>query len=179
METWSTIKGFDNHKVSTTGRVMNIKTGKILSPFTTKNGYQTIALSECGKSHKKYVHRIVAEAFIPNEYSKLQVNHLNGNKRDNRVENLEWCTSSENHLHRSRVLGIKRSSEHMYTMCNLAKVTHYRPVVCVETNVVFDCVVDAAKSVSRKPCSLVDVLKGRHETCAGFHWKYFKEICIK
>lgn len=172
MEMWKTIKGFDNYKVSTNGRIQNIKTGKILIPFTTKNGYQVVSQSRGGRSCKLYVHRLVAEAFIPNENTDLQVNHLNGVKSDNRLENLEWCTSSENHLHRSRTLGIKRSPEHMRMMCDLARVTHYKQVICVETDVIFDSVVDAAKSINRKPCSLVDALKGRHETCGGFHWKY-------
>ena len=172
MESWITIKGFDNYKVSTTGRVRNIKTGKILIPFTTKGGYQMVNPSRGGVPCKLYVHRLVAEAFIPTENTNLQVNHINGNKSDNRLDNLEWCTSSENHLHRSRTLGIKRSSEHMRMMCDLAKLTHYKPVICVETDVIFDSVVDAAKSVNRKPCSIIDVLKGRHETCGGFHWKY-------
>ena len=174
MELWLTIKGFDNYKVSTLGRVQNSKTGKILIPFTTKNGYQMVSPSRGGTSSKLYVHRLVAEAFIPTKNTTLQVNHINGNKLDNRLENLEWCTSSENHLHRSRTLGIKCSSEHMAMMRDLAKVAHRKPVVCVETNVVFDSVIDAAKSVNRKPCSIVDVLKGRRETCGGFHWRYRK-----
>ena len=172
MESWKTIKGFDNYIVSTFGRVRNIKTGKVLIPFTTKNGYLMVSPSRGGVSCKMYVHRLVLESFIPNEDTNLQVNHINGIKSDNRLDNLEWCTSSENHLHRSRTLGIKRSPEHMSMMCDLARVTHYKPVVCVETNVIFESVVDAAKSVNRKPCTLVDVLKGRHETCGGFHWKY-------
>ena len=172
MESWKTINGFDNYAVSTLGRVQNIKTGKILTPYTTKNGYKVVNPSRGGVSYNCYVHRLVAEAFIPTDDTSLQVNHINGIKSDNRLDNLEWCTSSENHLHRSKILGIKRSAEHMSMMCDLAKVTHYRPVVCVETNVVFSSVVDAARSVNRKPCSLVDALKGRHETCAGFHWQY-------
>ena len=103
---------------------------------------------------------------------------MNGNKLDNRLKNLEWCTSSENHLHRARILGIKQSSEHMAKMCELAKVAHYKPVICVETNEVFNSVVDAAKSVNRDARSIVDVLKGRHKTSAGYHWEYFKEGCV-
>lgn len=172
MEAWLTIKGFENYKVSTLGRVMNIKTGKILTPFTTKNGYQMVNPSRGGISSNLYVHRLVAEAFIPTDDADLQVNHINGIKSDNRLDNLEWCTSSENHLHRSRTLGIKRSQKHMSMMCDLAKITHCKPVVCIETNVAFNSIVDAAKSVNRKPSSIVDVLKGRHKTCAGFHWRY-------
>lgn len=172
MEAWKTIRGYENYKVSTRGRVQNTKTGKILAPFTTKNGYQVVSPCRGGKSHNLYVHRLVADAFMPTENTDLQVNHKNGIKSDNRLENLEWCTASENHLHRSRTLGIKRSPEHMRKMCDLARASHNKPIVCVETDVVFNSVVDAAKSINRKPCSIVDALKGRHETCGGFHWKY-------
>lgn len=172
MIVWKKIDGFDNYSVSTVGDVRNDKSGENLTAWRTKNGYWCVNPSQNGITQRFYVHRLVAQAFIPNPAEKEQVNHINGVKSDNRVENLEWCTSSENHRHRSRVLGVKSSGEHMSMMQDLARLTHYKPVLCVETKVVFGSVVDAAKSVDRSPCSIVDALKGRHETCAGFHWKY-------
>jgi hypothetical protein len=172
MESWKIIKGFDNYAVSTFGRVRNIKTGKILSPFTTKNGYQMVNPSRGGISCKLYVHRLVAEAFIPIVDTNLQVNHINGNKSDNRLDNLEWCTSSENHLHRSRILGIKRSADHMSMMCDLAAKAHYRSVKCVETDVIYKSCVEASKAINRSPTSIWQALSGRTDTCGGFHWEY-------
>lgn len=172
MEMWKTIKGFDNYKVSTIGKVQNIKTGKILTPFTTKNGYQVVAPSRGGVAYKMYVHRLVAEAFMPIENTDLQVNHMNGIKSDNRLENLEWCTSSENHLHRSRTLGIKSDSEHMKKMRDLAAQVHYKPVKCIETDVIYNSGVEAAKAVQRSPVSIWQALVGRTNTCGGFHWEY-------
>lgn len=92
MEMWKTIEGFDNYKVSTLGRVINVKTGKVLIPFTTKNGYLMVSPSRGGVSCKRYVHRLVVETFIPNEDKSLQVNHINGIKLDNRLENLRWTS---------------------------------------------------------------------------------------
>ena len=72
------------------------RTPKIMKPFEDRDGYLRIGL-KLGENYKKYyVHRLVAETYIPNPENKSEVNHINGNKKDNRVENLEWVTRSEN-----------------------------------------------------------------------------------
>lgn len=77
--------------------------GRILKQYLSKIGYLTTTLC-CGKSQlTKYIHRLVAETFIPNSNNYLQINHKNGIKTDNRVENLEWCTSSENLKHAYKI----------------------------------------------------------------------------
>ena len=81
------------------GKVRNTKTGRILKPIKNKNGYCVVTLSKDGKMQRFSVHRLVAEAFIPNSQNKPYVNHINENKSDNSVDNLEWCTASENALH--------------------------------------------------------------------------------
>ena len=76
--------------------------GKVLRPKTTTRGYLRLTVSVDGRVGDQYVHRIVAETYIPNPEGKPQVNHINGDKRDNRVENLEWCTAKENTAHAIR-----------------------------------------------------------------------------
>lgn len=96
MEIFVKIKDYDNYSISNIGNVRNDKTQRILKAYTKPSGYKQVQLGR--KTIPQYVHRLVAKAFIPNEHNKPQVNHKNGNKGDNRVENLEWVTASENDL---------------------------------------------------------------------------------
>ena len=88
-----------NYLVSSEGEVKNRMTGKILKPYLNSNGYCQVGIYINGKFKNSLLHRLVASAFIPNIENKLEVNHIDGNKLNNRVENLEWCNRSENQLH--------------------------------------------------------------------------------
>ena len=100
MEKWRILEGqFNNYAVSNIGNVKNIKTGKILKNFSTEEGYIKVSLCQNNKKATFPVHRLVALYFIPNKFSLPCVNHKDGNKHNNTVENLEWCSHSYNTCH--------------------------------------------------------------------------------
>lgn len=112
MEIWKKIKEYGDYEVSNYGRVKSpdfilktptgqsyIKKGKILKPYKSKKGYLYCDLRVDSKRKIVRIHRFVAMAFIPNTENKPQINHIDGNKENNNVQNLEWCSNSENQKH--------------------------------------------------------------------------------
>ncbi len=115
-EIWKDIEGYEGkYQVSNLGGVRSLdrkignyfRKGKVLKPRACRNGYLLVNLyNKYSIREAKLVHRLVANAFILNQKNKLEVNHIDGNKHNNTIENLEWCTSSENKKHAIRT-GLK------------------------------------------------------------------------
>lgn len=105
-EIWRDLKDFEDYQVSNMGRIKRIhKNGKetVLKGFDNGLGYLQVCLKIRKNEYKNYyIHRLVAQTFIPNHENKPQVNHINEDKTDNRVENLEWVTAKENINHGTR-----------------------------------------------------------------------------
>ena len=99
MEIWACINGFGcKYQVSTWGRIRN-ESGQILKPFETEKGYLKIVLQNEQGKHRLRVHRIVASTFLYNPYGYDCVNHIDGNKKNNSVSNLEYCDNADNVKH--------------------------------------------------------------------------------
>ena len=113
MEEWRDVVGFEDYfKVSNLGRVFSKRTNKILKQTMLKTGYASFATrigGRKGQTHCFRVHILVAKAFISNPENKAQVNHINGIKTDNRLDNLEWVTASENMQHAYKSGLVKRN----------------------------------------------------------------------
>lgn len=113
-EKWVDIDGYNGlYKVSNYGRIVSLRNGspKILKCNITAKGYLRASFHIRPKQKHSFVHRLVAHAFIPNKENYTEVNHINGNKLDNRVENLEWCLPKYNSWHKINILGYKVSDE--------------------------------------------------------------------
>jgi len=93
------IRWYENYTINELGQVFNIKTNKLLKNTKTKAGYYVVGLYKNEKYKIHYIHRLLANAFIPKIEGYDYVNHKNGNKSDNRLSNLEWCTHSMNTQH--------------------------------------------------------------------------------
>lgn len=97
VETFKEIAGYEGlYGISTLGRVVNIRTGRFLKPFSNGHGYYQVGLCKNGISTKYYVHRLVLNTFEPNDDPKMEIDHRNGNRGDNRLVNLQWLTHAEN-----------------------------------------------------------------------------------
>ncbi|MBQ9657346.1 MAG: HNH endonuclease [Clostridia bacterium] len=112
MEIWKDIIETSNYAVSSLGRIKNTKTNRLLNPSELGNGYKQVSLkmNDTGKFKKEYIHRLVAKYFIENPDNKKEVNHKDGNKNNNNMDNLEWVTPSENQKHKYDVLKSKTSN---------------------------------------------------------------------
>ena len=121
-EIWKDINGYEGcYKISNTGKVYSCKNQKILRTFTDKKGYCYTVLFKDKKQRTKSIHRLIAEAFIPNPENKPEVNHIDHNKRNNNIDNLEWVTHFENiaayrrsdkfSQHVSKILEAKKRTE--------------------------------------------------------------------
>lgn len=101
MEKWKDIDGFPDYKINSEGKILRISKNYYLKPCLDKSiGYFVVNLYDTkGRPRRKFLHRLIAEAFIPNPENKRTVNHIDGNKSNNELSNLEWATDSENMLH--------------------------------------------------------------------------------
>lgn len=127
-EIWKDVKGYEGlYQVSSLGRVKSLSREvkgrgaskrfipeRILKPNNNGHGYENVILSKNGKIKGKGVHRLVAEAFIPNPNNKKEVNHIDGIKDENYIENLEWVTRKENsrHAHENGFVKISKGANH-------------------------------------------------------------------
>lgn len=170
MEEWRDIKGYEGrYKVSNTGKVLSILTNKELCQSLTGSGYLKVLLSNGKSNVSKSVHRLVAEAFIPNPQKKKTVNHIDCDKTNNNVENLEWNTYSENlcHAYKNGLNYWHEGKGNPYK--KVCKIDQYSGEI-LET---YDSIADAYRANKLySDSSIIDVCKGINITSGGYVWRY-------
>lgn len=165
-EVWKPMVGKEKFLVSNKGRIMRKETMHVYPLQLNHEGYYQCGLCDDGKGFVVKCHREVAKAFIENPYNKPCVNHKDGNKLNNNVENLEWCTYRENSLHSIYVLGNHPKEWKRET----------KPVRCVETGKVYESCKAAYKAIGSKSHGHIEsCCKGDRGTHKGFHWEYVEK----
>lgn len=147
---------------------------RLLSKVVGHTGYIEYQVTYNKKHRSEKAHRLVAEAFIPNPENKPQVNHIDGNKQNNRVENLEWCTNGENSKHAFRT-GLNHAN---YTPSNSRKILQINK----DTNEIiakYPSINAALRHFNlpiTKRANIVECCKGKQKTGYGYKWKYEDEM---
>lgn len=165
-EEWKPVVGYEKlYEISNLGRIKSLKYRggkgqKILSTYNV-HGYKRVRLFDGTTVRSTGVHRIVAEAFLDNPSSKQFVNHKDGNKSNNRLDNLEWVTGSENVAHAFRILHVKRAGG-----------VKKRAVKNIDTGKIYGSIREAAKKTGHNRTSIISCCKGRYKTANGQHWEY-------
>lgn len=172
-EVWKEIEGYEGYyEVSSFGRVRSIDryvkgrwdaqifcASRFMKCKRVKNGYLHVKLTKDGERKEPLVHRLVASAFIPNPEGLEQVNHIDGDKTNNNVDNLEWCSASQNQLHSRRVL--KRICGHPR-----------KPVICLENRKVYESAHHAARDLGLNPAGIYYTCEGRNKQTGNMHFEY-------
>ena len=163
LEIWKDIKGYENlYQISNLGNVLSVYSNdRILKLNPNTDGYLIVNLSKNGTSKTMKIHRLVAQAFIPNPENKPEVNHIDENKQNNSVENLEWVTHKENCNYGTR-------NERM-------RKTQSVKIKCIETNTIYYGIRECAREMNLNHSSILKVLQGKYQKAGGYTFEYFEE----
>ena len=174
-EIWKDIKGYEGHyQVSDLGKVKSIifknnictiPREKILNQYSSAGNRMYVDLYDNGQRKRKTVHRLVAQTFIPNPENKPEVNHIDGNPKNNLVTNLEWNTRKENmkHAYENNLNNLKE--------CNKTKAKK----IIRNDGKIYNSAYSAAQDIGATVFSIRDVLKNRIHTCKGYKFEYYRE----
>lgn len=162
MQTWASVKDYEGlYRISNNGDVFSIIKNRCLKG-TSANGYRKVELWKDSKGKKEYVHRLVAMAFVDNPNNLPEVNHKDGNRLNNRYDNLEWVTSSGNTKHAVYSHALKpwgNGAKPIEAIDILTGLSKYFPTIS-----------EAEREIGSR--HITDVLKGKRKSCKGYTFRY-------
>jgi|LGOV01.1.fsa_nt_gb hypothetical protein len=180
-EVWKDVVGYDGYNISNKGRIRSLdkmikignksqflRKGRLLKLQKDRALYLRIRIFKNGIRKSVRLHRLVAIAFIPNSFGKREVNHINGIRCDNRVENLEWLTKSENMAHAVKMGSFKGSRKYKRKPVLMLSLEN-DPLLC------FYSITEAEHNFNRTKSHITDVCKGKRITAFGYKWNFFEE----
>lgn len=160
-EQWTIVKNCSKYSVSNYGQVKNNRNDFILKPRPDRKGYLRVSIpNNDGIIKDQLIHRLVAKAFCSGEKDGFDVNHIDGNKSNNRADNLEWCTRSHNLKHGYRI-GLRSSPQNR---CKSVRI--------IETEETFPSVRECARSLGCRHSNISLCLNGRQQSCYGYHFEW-------
>lgn len=173
MEIWKDVKGYEGYYlVSDLGNVKRLHSKNNLKAINNGYNYLSVSLSINGNVKRFYIHRLVAMSFIENKENKEEVNHIDGNRKNNKLSNLEWVTRSENHYHRYKVLNQKGVN---YGKTG-SKNWRSKAVIQYDLNGnkinEFPAVMEAMRQTGIHEANIRGCIKGKGKTAGGYIWKY-------
>lgn len=159
MEKWKPIADYEElYEVSDCGQVRSLRNDCLLKQCVGSKGYLLVTLCKSGTQKTANVHRLVAEAFLENPNSYPCVNHIDENKRNNDVSNLEWCSYYHNNVYGQRLTksALKRG----------------KPVLCVETNTIYPSTQAAYRETNIQQSGISQCCNGKRKSAGGFTWRF-------
>lgn len=156
MEIWKPLKNFPSYNGSTEGRIMNIKTQRIMKTFLNDKGYLQVCLRKNNQQYTVKVGKVIAETFL-GEHPGMDVTYKNGDRSDNNVDNLEWCTRQEV-IRRAFERGTKIPSRQI-------------PVRVIETGEVYDSIRACARDLGCYQTDICKFLRGELKQVKGYHFE--------
>ena len=166
MEEWKEISGTAGmYEISSYGRLWSNITHKFLKTYVNSDGYLLATFPINGVKKRRTMHRLVAEAFIPNPGEKPQINHIDANRTNNRIDNLEWCTPSENTLHSFKIGTSKR-------------YPHHEKAVVRSDGKRYNSMCEAARDINVPYSYIRDVCNGTQKTTRGYGFRRVEGVVV-
>lgn len=156
MESWKQVEGYPHLFVSSEGRVWTTMYNRYLRTHLTNRGYLRVCLAKNRRRKLVHLHRLVAETFIPNPKGLPDVDHINDNKLDNRVENLQWMSRSDNIRKDGHLINNKP-----------------KPVICIETGKIYKSINQASRELKVPIAVISAIARGEYGSYRKLHFEYY------